>query len=268
MEEDALGMWEEVLGFQDIGDDVTKLNDFLERDYFIVRCDASYKKGVGSCSIQIEKKDRQYAIKNHTFTSKGPVYSEIKAIVYGLKELGKIKNVKKTLIINDSYYAINFAVGNFKPQKPHIKEIVDKLKEEKNKLNCELEFGWVKSKINRRVDRIAKKTLREKEEEIKNRIDKRINHIKNNIEKAKNLQVYKKIDKTVLVKSEKTEKWYEVKFDPYPSCSCQWWKKNWGNKDIKIIKSRALPCKHMCKAAEILKIDIFEVFKRQIFRRS
>jgi len=43
-------------------------------------------------------------------------------------------------------------------------------------------------------------------------------------------------------------------------------KKKWANKDQYIIKARALPCKHICALAEYLRIDVYELFRKQIER--
>lgn len=260
--------WEKILGYYDIGDDYEQIEKFLDDGWTIVHCDASYKNRWGSCSVQIKKKNREYAIKKYKFRSRGPNHSESKSIVYGLRELQKIKGVKKAIILNDNYYAVNLAVGNFSPRKPHIKRVVGELENEKEKLDCDLHFGKVKSKINKKVDKSAKRVLKKKEAEIKDKIEERINSIKMNIEKSKKLTEYKKIDNnSVEIKSENSEKWYTVHFYPVPSCSCPWWSNNWDKKELKIIKSRALPCKHMCKAAEVLGINIFDIFRKQIFRR-
>lgn len=193
----------------------------------------------------------------------------MKSIVYGLREIQKIrKDVDNILVLNDNYFAINLAVGNFNPEKTHIKNVTSEIAEEIEKIEYNVQFGLVRSKINRKVDKSAKKTLKSKEKEIDERIENRVKKILRNIEKGKNFIEYEVNNGTVRLKDPKSSFWFEVTFNPYPNCNCYWWKHNWQNKGEKIINARAMPCAHMCRAAEILELNIFDIFRKQIFRRD
>lgn len=259
----------EALGYQYIGKNTERLQEFLDEGFTIVKCDASYKDSVGSSSVSIEKKDKSYKPKHRTFKAQGPVHAELTAILHGIRAVQNIKHTDKVLVVNDNVSAVSLASGGFTPQKSYIKEVVEKIGEVQEEAPAYIAYGWVRSKVTKKVDKAAKRTLRTKEEEINERIEKRIKDVEKKRKKSRALSEYRVLDQSsVRIKSEKSSYWYLVSFDSVPSCSCYWWKHNWGNKDEKIVKARSLPCKHMCKAAEVLGFDIFEIFKRQIFRRT
>ena len=262
-----------IYNYHRIGKDFIKIQDFLDSGFYVVQCDAShnYNTKRGSASVIIKTPSgKEYKPRNFTFKSIGPVYAEIKSIVYGIREVQKIKmEANKVLVLNDNYYAINFVAGNLTPQKDHIKEVITEVENMlKKRDDLDIQFGLVRSKVNRKADKIAKRTLKTKEMEIDERINRRIRKIKERMKQAEKFKEYKIEGNKVKIKHPSSSFWFEVSFDSYPSCNCHWWKHNWENKGEKIIKARALPCVHMCKAAEVLGVNIFDIFRKQIFRRD
>lgn len=261
----------DVLNYYPIGDDKEILRKFREDGFYILQCDASYDAKIrrGTAAIVIKSPDgREYKPRSFKFKSCGPVHAEIKSIVYGLREIKKIRqDIKKVLILNDNKYAIKLVAGNWSPQREYIKSAIKEVHTELKNIKCEVRLGHVRSRLNRRVDRRAKKKLRKVREEVDERIAKRIEKIVKNIEKGKQFKEYEVEDSnTVKLKDPGSNYWFIVKFEPYPSCTCYWWSKNWGNKGEYVIRTRALPCSHMCRAAELLGKNIFHIFRKQIWR--
>jgi hypothetical protein len=151
-----------------------ELESFINQDYAILSCDASYKKGLGSCSNVIIKNKKEYVKQNNSFTAKGPVESELKAILFGLRGLKKLAISGEILVTNDNYYAINFVVGNFTPQLPHIIKVTQSIAKELSQLNQVIKFCLVRSKINKSVDKAAKQELKIKESNCERKINERI----------------------------------------------------------------------------------------------
>lgn len=258
--------------YHDLQDGKNRIKDFLEKGYYVVKCDASYDYMLkrGSAAVEVQCKERNYKPKKFTFESVGPVHSELRFIWYGFKVLEKIKKpIGEVLILNDNLFAINLVVGNFTPRRSYIRDIVDAIKRRMKEMKFEVEFGLVRSKTVRRVDRLAKKRIKCKGKEINQRINRRINIVRKRIEESKKFTRYRWIDNaTIEIKDTASNYWFRVCLSPVPSCTCYWWRRRWGSKSKEIIKARALPCVHMCKAAEILNIDIFRLFQRQIYRKN
>lgn len=261
-----------IFNYHKIGVDREKIQEFLDAGFYIVQCDAShnYDTNRGSASVGITAPNgKEYTPKDFTFKSPGPNYAEMKSIVYGLREIQKIKKeIGNILLLNDNYYAVNFAAGNFNAEKPHIKEVTSEIMAELEKIGFGVQIGLVRSKVNRKVDKSAKKTLKAKEKEIEKRIEKRVQGVLKNIEKGKAFENYTVNGNLVTLKDLRSDYWFNVSFEPYPSCTGYWWRLNWEPKGEKIIRARALPCAHMCRAAELLGLNIFDIFRKQIFRRD
>ncbi len=261
-----------IYNYHNIGEDRKQIQEFLDAGFYIVQCDAShhYDTKRGSASVGITAPDgKEYTLKDSTFKSPGPYYAEMKSIVYGLREIQKIKKeIKNTLLLNDNFYAVNFAAGNFTPKKPHIKQVTSEIMTELEKIGFGVQLGLVRSKVNRKVDKSAKKTLKSKEKEIDKRIEKRVQEVLKNIEKGKAFENYTIVESIVSLKDPNSDYWFNVIFEPYPACTGYWWRQKWEPKGEQIIRARALPCSHMCRAAELLGLNIFDVFRKQIFRRD
>jgi hypothetical protein len=258
--------WKDILGYYEINK-IEELDIFLDQGFHILSCDASYRKQIGTCSIQIRKKGKENTVKDVSFTAIGPVESEIKSILHGIREVQKCKSIKKILLTNDNYCAINLVVGNFNPIKSNIINSVNKVKKELKKLTVPYEVAWVRSKVNRKVDKSAKSYLKKTEEEKEKTIKERIIGIHKSQDRGKDLECNAGGEHVFFVKSSNSDVLYVVDFDKI-SCTCPSWEKKWGDKEKHTIYSRALPCKHMCKAAEFGELDIFEIFRGQIFRRK
>lgn len=247
------------------------LQKLQEDGFYILQCDASYdttiKKGTAAVVIK-SPNGKEYTPKSFEFKSYGPVHAEIKSIVYGLKEIqGLRQDIKKVLVLNDSKYAIEFIAGNWTAQREYIKNVIREVRAKLEKIKFEIRFGHVKSNLNKRVDKRAKKKLEKVKEDTSERIAKRVEKVSKNREKGKQFTKYEVVNSsTVKLKDAKSDYWFTVSFEPYPSCTCYWWKNNWGNKKEYLIRARALPCSHMCRAAELLNKNIFHIFRKQILR--
>lgn len=257
--------WKDILGYYE-AKEIAELDRFVKDGFHIVSCDASYRNKIGTCSIQINNGGKENTIKNKSFSAIGPNESEIKAILHGIREAKNNKSIKKALFTNDNYQAINFVIGNLTPSQENIKKCVQKVKKELEGLKIPFEFALVRSKVNKKVDKSAKKHLKKKEEEIEKIIKGRIKKIQEAISRSLDLECKLNIN-AYLVKSSNSNKWYNVNLNDL-HCDCPQWENKWGGKKAQTIFSRALPCKHMCKAANFGKLDIFEIFKGQIFRRN
>ncbi len=241
-----------------------ELKPFINQGYTILSCDASYKKRLGACSTLIINNQKKYVIQNKSFIAKGPVESELKSILFGLRRLEKLAISGKILVTNDNYYAINFAAGNFTPKIPYIAKVTKSITKVISQLNQDIKFCLVRSKVNKSVDKAAKQELKIKESNCERKINERIKRVNAAKDRAINLR-YKVLKTHVEVQSDTSGETYVVTLDPI-SCSCNYWSRQWANKESKIIKARALPCKHICKAAEAMNRDIFQLFRRPIFR--
>lgn len=257
--------WKDLLGYH--RPDAEELEKFVQKGFHIISCDASYRNGAGTCSIQIKNGGKENTMKNNSFTAIGPNEAEMKSILHGIREAQKCKSIKKALFTNDNLQAVSLVTGSYTPRQENIKRAMDKITVELAKLNMPYEFALVRSKVNRKVDKGAKKHLTKREAEIKANIEKRIKKVHEIIERCKELKCIKTTDKGFLVYSSNSDSEYTVDIENL-CCTCPYWKNNWSDKSAGAIWSRALPCKHMCKAAEFGGLDIFEIFKGQIFRRK
>ena len=257
--------WKEILGYHK-ANTIEELNEFIKRGFHIVECDASYKDKAGTCSIRIRNGGKENKTKNKKFVAVGPNEAEIISILHGIREAKNIKSIQKAIFANDNLQAVSLVVGGYNPQQENIKKAVGKVKIELAKLDFPYEFALVRSKVNRKVDKSAKKHLIKREAEIKSNIEKRIKKVQRAKERCKGLKCIKTSKDKFLVYSSNSDSEYIVDIENL-YCTCPSWKNNWGNKEAHTIFSRALPCKHMCRAAELDGQDIFEIFKSQIFRR-
>ncbi|MBU0958511.1 MAG: hypothetical protein KKB31_01070 [Nanoarchaeota archaeon] len=257
--------WKDIFGYHKV-DTAEELNPFFEQGYHIVSCDASYRESVGTCSVQIKGKDKEYKVKDKPFSAIGPVESEILSILHGVREVQKNKSAKKVLFTNDNVSAINLVLGNHDRKQNHIIRAVDKVRNELSKLTIPYEFAQVKSKVNKKVDKSAKRKLKSRETVIEKRIRERKDKISKVQERAQNLEC-KQDGTNYLVKSSNSETWYAVNLDIL-SCSCPYWKNNWSKKPEGAKWTRATPCKHMCRAADFGSQNILEIFRSQVFRRK
>jgi len=256
--------WKDILGYHKPS--VEELKEFVNQGFHIISCDASYKDGVGTCSIQIKNGGKDNTIKNKSFTAIGPNEAEMKSLLHGIREAKNCKSIKKALFTNDNLQAVSFVVGSYKPRQENIKKAVAKVKRELENLSFPFEFALVRSKVNKKVDKSAKKYLTKREAEIKSNIEKRIKKVNEIIERSKTLNCIKTSEGEFIVLSSNSNSEYVVNLENL-YCTCPYWKNNWSNKEAHTIFSRALPCKHMCKVAELNEQNIFEIFKSQIFRR-
>jgi hypothetical protein len=258
--------WKDIFGYHKF-DTHDELNNFVNGEYHIVSCDASYKNCAGTCSIQVTKSKKNKKIKNKKFVAFGPNEAEMLAILHGIREVKNLKSVQKVLFTNDNRQAVSFVAGTYTARQDNIKKVLEKIKKELVSAPFSYEFALVRSKVNKQVDKSAKKYLTKKEEEIKLNIEKRVKKVQEAVERSKNLNCIKTTENEFLVSSSNSDSNYIVNFENL-YCTCPNWKNKWGNKETSTIFSRALPCKHMCKVAEYSRKDIFEIFKSQIFRRK
>lgn len=255
--------WKDLFGYHKL--DSEELEKFVENGFHIVSCDASYKGGVGTCSIQVRNGGKENVMKNFSFTASGPNEAEIKSIFYAIREVKNLKSVKKSLFVNDNYYAVSLVSGNFKPKQNNIIKSIEKVNLELSKLNIPYEFALVRGKVNRKVDKGARKYFNKKEKEIALNIQKRIDKVRKRISAGKYLKCIKTSETEFLVSSSTNSSYVVNLEDLY--CTCPAWEKKWKNKGSLIIALRALPCKHMCRVADFSGLDVFEIFRKQIFRR-
>jgi len=256
--------WKDFFGYHK--PDEEELNNFIKEGYHIVSCDASYKNGIGTCSIQIRNGGKENTIKNKSFNAIGPNESEIRSILQGIREAKKCKSIKKALFTNDNLPAISFVTGGYTPKQKNIVSIIEKVKEEIKKLLFPYEFALVRGKVNRRVDKSAKKYLTRREGDIEIKIKKRIDRVNRAIERSKNLGCIK-VSESEFVVSSSPNRSYVVNLKEL-GCTCPFWTNKWGGKEKSTIFSRALPCKHLCKAGETSNQNILDIFHSQIFRRK
>jgi len=257
--------WKELLGYHMLN--AAELEEFILQGFHIISCDASYREKVGTCSIQIRNEGKENTIKDKSFVAIGPNEAEIKSILHGIREAQKCKSIKKALFTNDNRQAVNFVTGGYTPKQDNIKKSVEKVKLELSKLSFPYEFALVRSKVNRKVDNSAKKHLTKMEAKIKLKIEKRINEVHETINRSNELNCIKTSECEFVVSSSNLDSNYTVNLES-PYCTCPNWEKRWGNKGRGTIFSRALPCKHMCKASEFSGQDIFQIFRNQIFNRK
>lgn len=255
----------DILGYHK-ADTIEKLDEFIKDGFHIISCDASYKDKAGTCSVQIRNGGKENKIKNKSFVAVGPNEAEILSILHGIREAKNIKSIKRAIFANDNLQAVSFVVGGYNPQQENIKKAVAKVKAELENLGFPYEFALVRSKVNRKVDKSAKKHLTKREAEIKSNIEKRIKKVNEIKGRSKILKCIKTSEEEFIVLSSNSNSEYVVNLENL-YCTCPNWKNKWGNKEAHTIFSRALPCKHMCKAAELNGQDIFAIFKSQIFRR-
>lgn len=163
--------------------------------------------------------------------------------------------------------AINFVVGNYKPKQRNIFDAVEKVKNELKEAPFHFEFILVRSKVNRIVDNSAKKYYKKRDAEISARINKRIASVLKLKERGQCLECKNQSNQIFHVKSSSSDIWYTVNLKNL-SCTCPYWTSNWSGKNIPTILTRALPCKHMCRATEFGGLNIFDIFRSQIFRRN
>jgi len=251
--------WIRLLKYYLIGGNSELIKDFKNKGYAIVRCDASYKGKLGTCSISIETKNKRYKTTKKNFRAKGSTRAELKSIYYSLRRLRNL-NLENVLILNDNEYAVSLASGLYKPQTT--RKICSKINKELENLRKNIKFGLVRSKLNRKVDLSAKKQLRKYQKDQLEKRKKRIERVNRMIVKGQKYSC-KKVNGKFLVTTESGRD-YSVSLDDLPACTCYYWHKNWANKTEKIVKSKALPCSHICCAAEFSGKDIFEIFEHQI----
>ncbi|HET55859.1 MAG TPA: hypothetical protein ENN33_11645 [Ignavibacteria bacterium] len=251
--------WEGSLGYYIIGEDFGRIEDFKERGYAIIRCDASYKGGLGTCSISIETKNKAYKSTEKSFREKGSTRAELKSIYYSLMRLRNL-NFNNVLILNDNQYAVSLVSGFFKPQTT--REVCSKINKELKNSQKNIKFGLVRSKLNRKVDQSAKKQLRKYRKDQLEKYNERVKRVNCMITESQKHSC-EKVNGGFSVITESGRK-YLVSFDDLPTCNCYYWRKNWENKAEKIVKSKALPCSHICCAAEFSERDVFEIFEHQI----
>lgn len=235
--------------------------------HFIIQTDAGFKKGIVGVGVIIKTNNKEYSPRKYTARCKGPVHAELTAIKYGLARIRDInKPMEKIIVCSDNLSAVYLLRGIWTPGKDHIVDVVRKIQSLVKQITIEVNFEYVRSKTNKRVDKIAYKRRKQEEARKAVQIEQRRKRVKGAMIKAKDLMV-----------REKDGKYYarprkggfppgiEVSLDPL-FCKCRYWRHNWADKPVHVQMARALPCKHMCALAEYLGLDVLALFKRQIER--
>ena len=235
---------------------------------FIIQCDASWKRGISGISVQIKTKEMEYKPQEYSARSRGPVHAEMISVKKALQELRSIKRHKKMVIVyNDNRYVYLFLKRLLPARRTYIKNVLNDIFSLLKEINCIVDFKHTKSKYNRRVDRRALRKRKEVEALKNKQIEKRIARVERAIVRGREVKIVQQKDGTFRAMPKKGgfPPGYKVSLEPL-SCECPYWQKKWANKDQYIIKARALPCKHICALAEYLRIDVYELFRKQIER--
>ena len=234
---------------------------------FIIQADAAFKDGISGTAVIIKTRGKEYTPQAYSARNIGPIHAELTSIKKGLQRLKNIrKNIKYVIVYNDNLSGYYFLTERWDGKRKYIKRVLEDIRKLVDEFNGKVEFIWVKGKHNRRVDRIAAKKRKKEKIKKEKQIQERVMKVEQAIVRGRDVQIYEKNGHYfAMTKKGGFPPGYKVSLDSL-SCECPWWQKNWGNKPEYIQKARALPCKHMCALAEYLKIDIFEVFKKQIWR--
>lgn len=244
-------------------DEVPPSIEEISEGIFVIECDASFNNGIAGVCCIIKTAKKEYKPKERSYRSKGPNEAEMKAILFGLKEVKKIrKPLKEIRIYTDNQLSYNVFKRGYKTHMNYltkvVKDINPLLEDLKKK---EVRVVWIKTRTKhiRRADNRSKKTRKVIEKKKQGEINDRINKVNKANERSKNTTIIERDGKYY------TDKGYEVCLYP-PECECKHWRIRWGEKEENIIRARALPCKHMCALASHLGLDIYEIFKKQINR--
>lgn len=241
--------------------------DEIPRGHFIIQTDAGFKKGIVGVGVIIKTNNKEYSPRKYTARCKGPVHAELTAIKYGLARIRDInKPMEKIVVCSDNLSAVYLLRGVWMPRKDYIVDIVRKIQLLVKEITIEVNFEYVRSKTNKKVDKIAYKKRKQEEARKAEQIEQRRKKIKQAMIKAKDLTV-NEIKGKYYVRPNKGgfPPGIEVSLDPL-FCKCRYWRHNWADKPVHVQMARALPCKHMCALAEYLGVDPFKIFKRQIER--
>lgn len=237
----------------------------------VIQCDASWKNGITGISTLIKGPNKQYDPIEYSSRSKGPIHAELTAVAKAIRRLSGLKILEKTdtiLIYTDCKYACNFLEEIWTAKSDHIVQALSEIKESIDSLGGGVEVVVLHTKTahNRRIDRRAKKIRESIEEKKKEQIAGRIEAVENAMIRSRSVRV--KEDKggyRTMPEIGGFPPGYLVTLDP-PGCECPWWMNNWADKGEKIIRARALPCKHICAVAEHIGMDIYDIFSKQIGR--
>ncbi|MEM4293536.1 MAG: ribonuclease H family protein [Thermoplasmata archaeon] len=233
-----------------------------------IEADASFKNRIGTVCVILKQGSRRYAPKTFDFRPIGPVHAELHAIYLGLKTAlehvkrhPEITNIK---VSNDNKYAVKLATGQDNPRREYIIDEVNKINALKNEMiSIQIEVVHVKGKHLKRADNLAKKKRESVEKKKAEQIREREEKLRRAMERSKEVKIVEREGRYVAMGIEGQE--YIVSLSP-PSCECEWWKNNWGNKPEYVQKARALPCKHMCALANHLGTDIRKIFEKPLGR--
>ncbi len=240
----------------------------IPKGTFVVITDAGYNRRITSVGVIIRTKNKEYAVKEHSAICEGPNHAELTSVKMGLRDLCRIKKeVKRVVVYNDNYWGYCTLNGYNIPERDYIWEVLGEITELSRDVGCPIDYIHVRGKEVRRVDRIADKVRKRREEEKEEQIEKRKERVYMASERGTSIEIVEKTGDYYALSGSNPEKGYRVTLLP-PSCECRSWMKKYGKLETVAIMARALPCKHLCALAEYLGTDILFEFRKQIWRRD
>ena len=245
--------------------------DEIPEGVCVIQCDASWKNGVTGISTLISGSNKQYEPMEYSARSKGPIHAELTAVAKAIKRLSGLKILDKTrlvMIYTDCLYAFNFMEEIWTAKCDYIVEALSEIRESIDSLGEGVDVVVLHTRTahNRRIDRRAKKVRESIEERKREQIMGRIETVEVAMVRSRMIDIVETQNECrAMPIVGGFPPGYLVTLDP-PGCECPQWMHNWANKGEKIIRARALPCKHICALAEYLEMDIYDVFSKQIER--
>jgi ribonuclease HI len=233
---------------------------------FILQADAGYKGGITGISIIIRTKDKEYAPKEYSARSKGPVHAELTAIKKGLQSIRVIKKPIESLIVyTDNKYGYKFLTGEWAPDRSYIENVMRDISSLSDSCDYDITYINVRGRYIKRVDRRSIRKRKSEESKKKVQIQERVMKVDEIFRRSRDIEIKEINNEYQAISDSDSKKTYSISLKPL-SCDCPWWLHKWANKGDGAIKARALPCKHMCALADYLGQDIYAVFRKQIER--
>jgi ribonuclease HI len=242
--------------------------DQIPEGVFVVIADAAYDDRIAGVSAIIRRSGAEYTPKNDSAVCEGPNHAELASVKLGLRKICEIKKEKKRVVVyNDSQWGNQLLNGLATPELEHIKTVHQEIGELSKKVGCQIDYLWVRGKMMKRVDKLANKAKKAKEQAKEKEIEKRKAKVARASDRGSKIKILEKNRHTYAVSGSEAGKLYKVTLRP-PSCECPGWKNRYGKLEVKAVQARALPCKHMGALAKYAGIDIAFEFRRQILRRD
>jgi len=254
------------------GIDPSHMADNLSENECTLICDASYKGGIAGVSVQIITNKKSYGPYQSSLRTKGPIHSELTAVYKGLSVVAKFEGINSVFVYTDCNYAWCFLQGFWKPQRPYIKGLLEKIKLLKSSVPFHIFFFNVKAKAVKKIDREAHKARRKEEEKNQQRIQERVIKVEEAIIRGRQVEIIENEENGEKIYYARPKeggfgKGFRVSLAPL-SCECKGWIERWKNVPQAGRNARRLPCKHICALAEYLGVNIFDLFQKQIERTN